>query len=252
MLISWNRITITVEDVSHIVTKWDTMRYGNRFRRRVLHEGEVTFKRLNRLPTSPSLDGEEAVHEDTHKLFQIPLEESHEKLFIKRSEKKRRKRNKSHSAQMKRKVRDQRSIGDPLDRSKSSKQTSRYGESSEDSKDPMSRNKLYLTIMMVLLILTTIVVTFMLLPLPKIPKNAHIPVILWSTLILFSVSLDVESSVHPRVGLGWTFLETFLIWITLPMRIRSALFYTVTLAAIYLIVTSCRVNNHFHLGRQVK
>jgi hypothetical protein len=156
---------------------------------------------------------------------------------------------KYHSTE--RKQPDKRSILETRRKPKTLKQTGNFIEDSDEKADPMIKNKLYLTIMMVLLILTTIVVTFMLLPLPNIPKNAHIPVLLWSTTILFSVSFDVESSVHPRIGLGWTILETFLIWITLPMRIRAAFFYTATLASIYLIVTSCRVNNHFHLGRQV-
>lgn len=83
-----------------------------------------------------------------------------------------------------------------------------------DNADILSKNMLYIGLMTVLLILTGIVITLMLLPIPNVPKNAHIPVIVWSVLIVFSVSVDVESSVHPRLGLGWVILETFLIWVS--------------------------------------
>ncbi|OXA58650.1 Adenylate cyclase type 3 [Folsomia candida] len=128
-----------------------------------------------------------------------------------------------------------------------------FGDEDEelDKADILAKNMVYIVCMMVLLIFAGIIILLMLLPIPRVPQNAHIPVLIWSLLILLSVAVDMESSVSPRLGIGWAILETFLIWVTLPMRIRAAFFYTASLGTAYLLVTSCRPNNHFQLGKQI-
>lgn len=87
------------------------------------------------------------------------------------------------------------------------------GEEELEEDEILAKNMSYIVCMMVFLIFTGIIIMLML-TVPKVPQNAHVPVLLWSLMILFSVAVDVESSVHPRLGLGWVILETFLIWVS--------------------------------------
>lgn len=128
-----------------------------------------------------------------------------------------------------------------------------YTDSEFYSHSELSSGNLYFVCaLFCLLIACVFVVSFMLLPFKRCPRNHHVPVIIWSATILCSVCCDIESSVHPRLAFGWILLETFLIWITLPLRMRTALFYTMTLAALYVVVTSLRERNRPYLGRQVR
>lgn len=132
--------------------------------------------------------------------------------------------------------------------------THRLGASefADEHHEPPEPGNLYFVVcLFCLLIACVFTVTFMLLPFRSCPKNHHIPVIIWSATILCSVACNVESSVHPRLALGWILLETFLIWITIPLRMRTALFYTTTVALIYVIVMSVRERARPYLGRQV-
>jgi hypothetical protein len=57
------------------------------------------------------------------------------------------------------------------------RQSLTIGDGEEDKDDILAKNMLYIVFMMVLLILTGIIITLMLLPVPKVPQNAHIPVL---------------------------------------------------------------------------
>jgi hypothetical protein len=91
-----------------------------------------------------------------------------------------------------------RNAGDISSKKKSQalrQQFSGDGEELEKA-DVLVKNMLYVVCMMVLLIFTGIVIMLMLLPVPKVPQNAHVPVLLWSLLIILSVAVDMESSVR--------------------------------------------------------
>lgn len=125
-------------------------------------------------------------------------------------------------------------------------------EFTDEHHDPPEPGNVYFVIFLLcLLIACAFTVTFMLLPFRSCPRNHHVPVLIWSLTILCSVACNVESSVHPRLALGWILLETFLIWITLPLKLRTALFYTTTLAVVYIVVMGVRERARPWLGRQV-
>jgi hypothetical protein len=99
----------------------------------------------------------------------------------------------------------------------------------------------YMVTSFALLGLTSVVTLFMLICPGSCRGNAHLPVLLWSANILMSIVLRSEDSSLPlRLGLGWLLLETFLIWVTLPIRFRIALFYSTLLLGLHSGVVLCR------------
>ena len=104
----------------------------------------------------------------------------------------------------------------------------------------------------IILTMTAIIIVFMLLPLRFCHRNPHIPVLLWSVSILLPIALRSDQSMPLRVGLGWVLVETFLIWVTLPLRLRLASFYSITLAVAHTALVLKRGYQQPHMARQVK
>jgi len=146
--------------------------------------------------------------------------------------------------------------------SSSSPYRSFYNDEEDDGRDeffrlhaedpPSAFNSYFLVVMLVLLSLNFLVALAMLLPLKKLqPKNPHIPALLWLGTILASVSFRTETSIHTRSGLGWALLETFLIWVTLPWRMKMASFYSLTFAILFVTFSAYRERHVQNLSNQV-